>query len=162
LRRTGLQFHKASIMAPVARHGAQAPILLAGPQAMQLSGALNARGFNARPVGTEPRQAVAIKILRSLVTKCIVALLHDMTEAGRRYGIEAQLLDSAAEFFAAEPFPELARTLLRQSEVHAERLAQEMDEIAEALAQAGVPDRVPALAREVFQEIARRQAAMRS
>jgi 3-hydroxyisobutyrate dehydrogenase-like beta-hydroxyacid dehydrogenase len=148
-------FHKGAVLAPVARHGAKSPMLLAGPEAERLAGILNASGFNVRAVGTEPRQAAAIKILRSVATKCIVALLHDMTEAARAYGVEDQVLESAGEFFATEPFADLARTLLRQSAIHAERLAGEMDEIGEALRAVGGPERVPDLAREVFLEIAR-------
>jgi 3-hydroxyisobutyrate dehydrogenase-like beta-hydroxyacid dehydrogenase len=147
-------FHKAAILAPVARHGARTPMLLAGPRADELAAALNERGFNVRAVGPEPRQAAAIKILRSVATKCIVALLHDMQAAAARYGVEDQVLESAGEFFATEPFADLARTLLRQSGLHAERLAGEMDEVAEALRVAGVSERVPDLAREVFREIA--------
>ena len=151
-------FHKGAILAPVARHGAGSPMLLAGPQAGELAAALNQAGFNVRAVGPEPRQAAAIKILRSVATKCIVALLHDMQTAAAAYGVEDGVLESAGEFFGTEPFAELARTLLRQSGLHAERLAGEMDEIAEALRLAGVSERVPDLAREVFREI----AAMRS
>lgn len=154
-------FHKAAILAPVMRHGASAPMLLAGPTANELAEAFNRHGFNVRAVGAEPRQAAAIKILRSVATKCIVALLHDMETAAAHYGVADQVLESAGEFFATEPFADLARTLLRQSAVHAERLAGEMDEIAEALRLAGVPERAPALAKQVFQEIARQQAAMR-
>ncbi|HLG70450.1 MAG TPA: DUF1932 domain-containing protein [Chloroflexota bacterium] len=162
-RMSGLPgFHKGAILAPVARHGARAPMLLAGPEAERLAGILNGCGFNVRAVGTEPRQAAAIKILRSIATKCIVALLHDMTDAARAYGVEDQVLESAGEFFATEPFPDLARTLLKQSAIHAERLAGEMDEIAEALREVGGPERVPDLAREVFLEIARQSGAVRS
>jgi 3-hydroxyisobutyrate dehydrogenase-like beta-hydroxyacid dehydrogenase len=155
-------FHKGAILAPMARHGATSPMLLAGPQAEELAERLNGCGFNVRAVGAEPRQAAAIKILRSLATKCIVALLHDMTRAAEAYGVADQVLESAGEFFAAEPFPDLARTLLKQSSIHAERLAGEMDEIAEALRAVGGPERVPDLAREVFLEIARQNAPMRS
>jgi 3-hydroxyisobutyrate dehydrogenase-like beta-hydroxyacid dehydrogenase len=148
-------FHKAAILAPVARHGAQAPMLLAGPRAEELASLLNECGFNVRAVGADPRRAAAIKILRSVATKCIVPLLGDMMAAAEHYGVAGEVLDSAAEFFATEPFADLARTLLKQSALHAERLAGEMDEIAEALRLAGVSERVPDLARDVFREIMR-------
>jgi 3-hydroxyisobutyrate dehydrogenase-like beta-hydroxyacid dehydrogenase len=154
-------FHKGAILAPVARHGAKSPMLLAGPQAQELAELLNAHGLNVRAVGPKPEQAAAIKILRSVATKCIVALLHDMTHAADAYGVNDQVLESAGEFFASEPFPDLARTLLKQSDIHAERLAGEMDEIVEALRTAGCSDRVPELARQVFQEIARQNQAVR-
>jgi 3-hydroxyisobutyrate dehydrogenase-like beta-hydroxyacid dehydrogenase len=155
-------FHKGAILAPVARHGAKSPMLLAGSKADELAELMNQHGFNVRAVGKDPRQSAAIKILRSVATKCIVALLHDMQQAAEKYGVADQVLESAGEFFATEPFPELARTLLRQSAIHAERLAGEMDEIAEALRAVGGPDRVPELARQVFEEIARREPDAKS
>jgi 3-hydroxyisobutyrate dehydrogenase-like beta-hydroxyacid dehydrogenase len=155
-------FHKGAILAPVARHGAKVPMLLAGPRADETALALNERGFKVRAVGPKPEMAAAIKILRSVATKCIVALLYDMTEAAAHYGVEDQVLESAGEFFATEPFPALARTLLKQSGIHAQRLAGEMDEIAEALRAAGLSERVPELARQVFAEIAQANQAVRS
>jgi len=149
----GLAFHKGAVLAPVARHGAQAPMLVAGPRADELTQALNAHGFKARSVGSKPAQSAAIKILRNLVTKCIVAPLADLLAAAEYYGISDEVLASAGEFLSAEPFPELARMLMIQSKTHARRLAEEMDEVAEALVTAGVSDRVPLLAKQVFQEM---------
>ena len=83
-------------------------------------------------IGTEIGSAAGIKALRHILIKGQMALLIEASVAARRYGLEAELFKSVAEWYDSSSFMANADRVLRTVTVHAKRRAEEAD-MAKAL-----------------------------
>jgi 3-hydroxyisobutyrate dehydrogenase-like beta-hydroxyacid dehydrogenase len=83
-------------------------------------------------------EASGIKILRSVFTKVLEAVLVECVLACRRYGLERQVLGSIAEWMDQRPFMETLNLLLVTDAIHAERRSTEAAMSAKTLRQAGL------------------------
>ncbi len=100
--------------------------------------------------------AAAIKMLCSVVTRGLEALLLECLLGAKRYGAGDRVLASVAESFPGLDWTRLAHYLLGRTALHAERRAHEMDEVAATLEALGVE---PIMARAATERL-RRCAAL--
>lgn len=122
------------------------PLLAAGLPAPALAALLAPFGTDIRVVGERPGQAAGVKILRSVLTKGLEALLVESLVAARRYDLDDQVLDSFLEIFERKPARAFVDFLIRSHTVHAGRRALEIEQSAQAIADVGLD---PVLARAV-------------
>jgi hypothetical protein len=70
--------------------------------------------------------------------KGMEALLTESLLAARHYGVESTVIDSLRNLFPGENWPVLARYMISRSLIHGRRRAEEMREVAQTVAEAGL------------------------
>lgn len=121
----------AAIMGGIKKEGIGVQIIVSGNSAEQFS-KLNAYGLNIKVIGPHIGQASALKMLRSSYTKGVSALLFESLYSAYQMGLHEELL-KCLEKTECPGFRESAISRVITSTVHAERRAQEMEEVLEVL-----------------------------
>jgi 3-hydroxyisobutyrate dehydrogenase-like beta-hydroxyacid dehydrogenase len=149
----GARFVDVALMSPVATLGVRTPALASGGAAAELAALLGSLGMDVVATGTEPGQAAAQKLLRSVVLKGMAALLVEALRAARAAGVEQWLWRNVVEQLtnADEAF---AVRLLEGTAQHAERRVHEMDAVVELLEELGQDPVMPPATREVLASVA--------
>ncbi|MHB8916705.1 MAG: DUF1932 domain-containing protein [Desulfocucumaceae bacterium] len=134
---SGGMFVDGAIMAsvPVFRH--HVLIYTSGKAAKQLALKMNQYGMNIQVVGDRPGEASAIKLLVSVASKGLEALLVEMLLAAHHYRVEEVVLAALNEFFKMG-LNELVDRFVGSDAIHAARRAEEMKGAAEMLRQIGL------------------------
>lgn len=120
----------AAIMGGI-KNGLGTPIVASGEHAETFA-ELNHYGINIEVIGTEPGQASGLKMLRSAYTKGVSALLFETFYAAYKMGVDETLLSYLIQT-EGSLFLESVYSRLTSSALHAERRAQEMDEVVKFL-----------------------------
>lgn len=133
----GARFVDGAMMAslPIFKH--KVLIYASGSAARELAGLLNAYGMNVKVIGEAPGQASAAKMLASVVTKGLEALLVEMLLGAHEYGVEEHVLEAVDQFFTAG-FRSLVDRFVGSDAVHATRRVKEMEGAARFLKELGV------------------------
>ena len=116
----------AAIMGSVTR-GVSVPIIASGKHARDFA-ELNSLGMNIEVVGDEVGQASAVKMLRSVYTKGVSALLFESLSAAYQMDIDDLVLKYLAETEGPN-FKEIAASRITNSILHGERRTQELEEV---------------------------------
>lgn len=116
----------AAIMGGI-KNGLKTPIIASGPSA-EIFAELNNYGMNIEVVGSQLGQASALKMLRSAYTKGVVALLFESFYVAYQMGVDEPLWRYLTQTEGPN-FKEFSISRLKSSAVHAERRAQEMDDV---------------------------------
>lgn len=138
----GGRYVDVAIMAPVASALHRTALLVSGPHAEDACAWLEALDMRPSLVGAEVGQASAIKMLRSVMIKGMEALTAECMLAARRASVEEAVL---ASLQASDPgWDWLGRSAynLERMIVHGERRAAEMEEVANTIAELGLPNRM--------------------
>ncbi len=122
----------AAIMGSI-KNGLKTPIIASGEFAETFA-ELNHYGMNIEVIGTEPGQASALKMLRSVYTKGVSALLFEAFNAAYQMEVDEVLLKYLTQT-EGPIFEESAKSRLKSSAFHAERRGQEMDEVLKFLSE---------------------------
>ena len=119
--------------------GAKTEILLGGPHARAAEGVLAGElGLNARFYSEEIGKASTFKMLRSVFSKGMEALLIEFLAAGERAGIRDDLWAEVSGLFAKQPFDKVALNWVRtHAGAHARRY-HEVKQVAEVLRGLGI------------------------
>lgn len=113
------------------------PIIISGPGAGYVRDALAPFGMKFEVVSTTVGAATAIKIIRSVITKGLEALLTEGLLAARRHSIDEYVVSSLSRIWA-KPFEQTVNNMLTTSVIHAERRAEEASMSAETLKSLGL------------------------
>jgi 3-hydroxyisobutyrate dehydrogenase-like beta-hydroxyacid dehydrogenase len=135
---SGASYVDGAVMAAVPPHRHRVPVLLSGNGAEQLSAALAGYGMQLEILGSEPGQASAVKMFRSLLVKGLEALLLECAVGAQAYGATQRVLESMNGTLPTEDWPRLAAYLLERTVAHGERRAEELRQVARTLDDAGV------------------------
>lgn len=130
---TGAGFVDGAVMAAVPPRRHAVPIFLSGDGAEDLMAALDGLGMSLEIVGSEPGQASAIKMFRSLLIKGLEALIIECLLGARRFGVAERVLQSMKGSLP-DDWTELAAYLVGRSLAHGRRRSAELDEVARTLA----------------------------
>jgi 3-hydroxyisobutyrate dehydrogenase-like beta-hydroxyacid dehydrogenase len=133
----GVAFADVALMAPVPGRGLSTPALASGTGARDFALAVNPMGGRVEAIGVEAGQAAGRKLLRSIVTKGLTALVIESLEAGKAADdlpwlwehLVGQLTDLDEAFL---------RRMLSGTEVHVDRRLVEMESAREHLQDLGV------------------------
>jgi 3-hydroxyisobutyrate dehydrogenase-like beta-hydroxyacid dehydrogenase len=121
----------ASIIGSIRKSGIKVHIIASGNYAHYFSN-LKKFGLNISVIGNEIGQASSIKILRSSFTKGISALIFETLYSAYKMGIDDLVLEYIAET-ECKDFKDVAVSRIISSGFHANRKAEEMDEVIELI-----------------------------
>lgn len=135
---SGADFVEGAVLGAIGVTGASSRILLTGPKAGEASETLNALGLNTRTFGERIGSASMFKMLRSLFTKGIEALILECLVAGERAGIAKELWAEICETMSERPFEQSAANWICSHAVAHERRYHEMVQVAETMEEMGL------------------------
>jgi len=121
----------AAIMGSIKRNGIKVQIITSGKSAKQFA-KLNNYGLNIKIIGSEIGQASTLKMLRSSYTKGISALLFESLYTAYKMDLDKEFL-KCLELTECPGFRESAISRIISSGFHADRRAQEMEEVLEMM-----------------------------
>lgn len=135
----GGRYVEAAVMAPIGPRRIASPILLGGPHAQDAAGVLQGLGFaGARFYSETLGRAAATKLCRSVMIKGVEALIAESLLSARGYGVEQEVLQSLSDLLPVGDWTGLARYMIERSLEHGTRRAEEMEEAARTVSEAGV------------------------
>lgn len=138
IQSTGADFVEGAILGAVGATGAKTEILTAGPRGEEVAKKLSALGLNARYYHPEIGKASMFKMLRSVVSKGLEALLLEMMIAGTRTGIAADLWKDITGLMTQNPFDLVASNWIKTHPAAHERRYHEMLQVEETLRALGM------------------------
>ena len=135
---SGADFVEGAILPLVNVAGARSQVLLCGARASYVAARVNALGLNFKDYGPEIGRASSFKMLRSVFSKGVEALLVECLLAGRRAGVEADLWREIVGTIDAASFEEVGGNWVRTHGTAHPRRWHEMVQVAELLQGLGV------------------------
>jgi 3-hydroxyisobutyrate dehydrogenase-like beta-hydroxyacid dehydrogenase len=149
---SGAVFVDVAMMAPVPPLGVRVPMFLAGDGAAALADVLRPFGTPLEIVGTEPGEAAARKLTRSVFFKGMSAAICEALEAARAAGVEEWLRDDIIRTLGNADASIVDR-VVDGTLKHAKRRAHEMRDAAALLDELGVPTTVTRATAESLERI---------
>lgn len=137
----GLRFVDVALMSTVPGTGIRTPQLVSGPGAQAYRELVQPFGADPVVVGEEAGAAAVRKLLRSVVTKGLAALLIESLEAAEAAGLDEWLWDHLAETLTRADGAFMQR-LVEGTPRHAVRRRAEMEAVLELFDELGVAARV--------------------
>ncbi|MBX3532054.1 MAG: NAD(P)-dependent oxidoreductase [Rhizobiaceae bacterium] len=135
----GAAYLDMAVMAPVHPKGHRTPVLIAGPQVVELGRRLGLMGFDLQIVGEEIGAATTIKMLRSMFVKGLEAVTVQTLLAARAAGRFDEIYASLSTSFPGLGWPAFPKYLVERVTRHGVRRAAEMRESAVTMAELGFP-----------------------
>jgi 3-hydroxyisobutyrate dehydrogenase-like beta-hydroxyacid dehydrogenase len=129
---------EGAIMTSLPPYRIGVPLLLGGPHAQALAAPLASLGFKPQVADERLGVASATKMCRSVVIKGLEAILIESLTAARRFGVEDEVLASLAETFPGIDWERQASYIFGRVIAHGQRRAEEMQEAAETMREAGL------------------------
>ncbi len=130
---TGAKFVEGAILGAIGVAGGRTKILLGGPHAYALSEILNGVGLQTSPYSTEIGKASTFKMLRSIFSKGLEALVIEFLMAGRAAGLEKELWQEVTTLLATNSFDDVTRNWVCSHCVAHERRFHEMVQVTDLL-----------------------------
>lgn len=147
LCKSGSAFADVAMMGAVPTFLHRVPCIASGTGAQMFKRCMEPYGMDITWVGEEPGQATAIKMLRSVFMKGLLALLIETLGATHRYGVDEIVLDSLARTMAKNDFLEIVRQQLAKGVISAARMTHEMEAVVQTLVEMGAPATMSAATR---------------
>ncbi len=135
---SGAAFVDVAMMAPVPPLGMRVPMFLAGDGAEALAEIYRRHGTPLEIVGTQPGDAAARKLTRSIFFKGTAAAICEALEAARAAGVEEWLRADIVRTLSAADDTLLDR-IVEGTQKHAKRRAHEMRDAASLLDDLNLP-----------------------
>ena len=135
---TGADFVEGAILGAVGVTGAKTRILTAGEKGKDTARILSELGLNISYYGPNIGQASMFKMLRSIFSKGLEALMLEMLIAGKRAGIQEELFKEVNQFMTTHPFEQIVSNWVQTHAVAHERRGQEMAQVAETMGGLGL------------------------
>ena len=135
---SGADFVEGAILGAVGTTGAATRILLGGSWGKEAATTLTRLGLNVAHYSSEVGTASMFKMLRSIFSEGLEALLLELLIAGRRAGIENDLWEEVTGLMTNNPFDRLACNWVQTHAVAHERRYHEMLQVAETMREIGV------------------------
>lgn len=149
---SGAAFVEGAVLGAVGVTGARTEILLGGRHGRRAEAELAGElGLNVRHYSDEIGKASMFKMLRSVFSKGMEALLIEFLVAGERAGIREDLWREVTELFTAHPFEKTASNWVRSHATAHARRYHEMKQVANVLRQLGVEPTVTSATEAFFQ-----------
>lgn len=155
----GGRYVEAAVMTSVPPHGIRAPMLVGGPHATTLLPHLERLGFDAKLGASTFGVVSATKLCRSIVIKGMEALIVESLLAARHHGVEREVLASLGDTFPGLDWERQATYFWKRVVAHGRRRAEEMQEAAAMVEDAGLMPHMARATVEVQSGIAAQRAA---
>lgn len=148
---SGAAFVEGAVLGAVGVTGAKTEILLGGPHARAAERDLGGElGLNARFYSEEIGKASMFKMLRSVFSKGLEALLIEFLVAGERAGIRDDLWREVTALMTDHPFDKTAANWVRTHATAHARRYHEMKQVVGVLRQLGVEPTMTAATEALF------------
>lgn len=134
----GSRYVEAGVMTAIGPYRIRVPLLLGGPHAKILTPLLNTAGFDATVVSHEVGKASATKMCRSVIIKGLEAMVVEAFTAARAHGVEDEVVASLSETFPGVDWERQGAHVFERVIKHGRRRAEEMQEVAETVREAGL------------------------
>jgi 3-hydroxyisobutyrate dehydrogenase-like beta-hydroxyacid dehydrogenase len=151
---TGADFVEGAILGAVGASGAATRILTGGEKGATAADALCRLGLNASFFSPEIGKASTFKMLRSVFSKGVEALLLEMLAAGAQAGMEKELWRDVTDYMSRHPFEAVASNWVSSHATAHERRFFEMAQVAATMRSLGF-DPLMTIATEAFFERSR-------
>lgn len=148
--RSGAEFVEGVILGAVGATGAAVPILTGGPSGGVAAERLRGMGLNVSHYSSEIGKASLFKMLRSIFSKGVEALLLEMLIAGKRAGMQEDLWKDVTRFMTDNPFDRVASNWIQTHAVAFSRRHHEIAEVAETMRQIGMDPLMTAATERFF------------
>ena len=136
---SGAAFVEGAVLGAVGVTGAKTEILLGGPHGRRAEGDLAGKlGLNVRFYSEDIGRASMFKMLRSVFSKGLEALLIEFLAAGERAGIRGDLWREVTELMVNHPFEKTASNWVRSHATAHARRRHEMEQVADVLRGLGI------------------------
>jgi 3-hydroxyisobutyrate dehydrogenase len=134
----GVSYCDVALVGAPSINGPRSPVILSGSGARSFRGRLEPLGARVKLLDGHPAgDAIALKLVRSVLTKGMEALAVDCYVAAQQLGLRDELVDILADIDGA-PFTTFLEMLLRTHLVHARRRMHEVIEAERQLALSGL------------------------
>ncbi|PZW39351.1 3-hydroxyisobutyrate dehydrogenase-like beta-hydroxyacid dehydrogenase [Humitalea rosea] len=134
----GGQYVDANLMGAVGLYGPAVPLYCSGSGMARFIATFAPLGLVIEDAGPEAGTAAAVKMLRSVVTKGIEALVMEALTAASAAGVRQEALRGICGPMDATSFSTFVDMCVRTDVLHAERRAVEMDGVIEGLRELGL------------------------
>ena len=151
----GADFIEGAILSAVGVAGAKAKVLVCGARAAEVARRLSGLGLDVRDYGSEIGKASSFKMLRSVFSKGVEALLVESLLAARRAGVEEDLWREIVATIDAASFEEVGGNWLRTHATAHERRRHEMVDVRAMLADLGLDAPMTEAAVAIFERSTR-------
>ena len=138
IRTSGADFVEGAILGAVGATGAGTRILVGGEKGREVAKTLTRLGLHVSYYSPEIGKASMFKMLRSIFSKGLEALILELLIAGKRAGLEEDLWKDITEFMTRNPFDRVASNWVRTHAVAYERRYHEMVQVGETMRESGV------------------------
>ena len=142
---------EGAVLGVVAATGKDTRILLSGEAAADVAATLKRYGLNCSAYRTEIGSASTFKMLRSVFSKGMEALLLETLLAARRAGIEEDIWAEICSTFSQVPFERMATAWLTTHAVACRRRRDEMHQVEQVVRDLGTPTAITAATTETFE-----------
>ena len=122
-------FVEAAVMSSVPTKRTQVPIWLCGKRSAETALQLNSIGMNVKAFSEELGQASAVKMLKSILAKGIIAVVTETIFCTEKYKVTDIVLKEEKEFLDELGFFEYCNHDITQAVTHCERFYHEMEEV---------------------------------
>ena len=150
VRAAGGEFVEGAILGAIGVTGAKTKILLGGERAEDVAARLAPLGLNTVFYSREVGRASAFKLLRSVFSKGMEALLVEYLVAGERAGIQEDLWQEIVELFTANSFERVASNWIATHGTAHERRYHEVVQVSAELRALGLDPVMTAGTEEFF------------
>lgn len=124
-------FVDGAIMGPLKGNQHQVPIMVSGNGAESFIEWGRKMEMNLEFVNETPGDATNIKFIRSIFTKGLSTLLHEVLETAAALDLEDTILRSVTQTMDKEPFENILNRLITGNVQHSERRVKEMENVAD-------------------------------
>jgi 3-hydroxyisobutyrate dehydrogenase-like beta-hydroxyacid dehydrogenase len=147
---SGADFVEGAILDAIGSAGSGAQILLGGPHAARVADALGDLGLNAYAFSDEIGPASTLKMLRSVFSKGMEALLIECLVAARRAGVQDAVWEIVADTMGGASFERQAENWVRTHAGAHERRYHEMIQVEDTVRGLGLEPLMTAATRTLF------------
>ncbi len=134
----GASFVDANLMGAVSIYGHSVQLLSSGDGSAEFADRMGPFGLNVEVIGDEPGTSAMVKMLRSVVTKGMEALIVEAMTTAHLAGITEETFRGICEPMDATTYSSFADMCIKTDVLHAGRRAVEMDAALAELREVGV------------------------
>lgn len=154
IREKGVKFVDVAMMGPLVVYKHKVPILASGNGTEEFINYMERFGMNISKVSDTPGDASAVKLIRSIYTKGVSALLFEMLEAANKFDVENLVIDSLGETLDTKSFKETMNRLVTGTSIHALRRSNELEGTIAMLDSLNINSEMSKAARDKLKSIA--------
>ena len=155
ISKSGADFVEGAILPAVGVMGAKSQVLMCGTKASEVAARMTSLGLNFVAYGEEIGKASNFKMLRSVFSKGLEALLVECLLAGRRAGVEEDLWREIVGTLDAASFQEVGGNWVRTHATAHARRYHEMVQVESVLRDLGVDAPMTAATVRLFERSTR-------